>query len=117
MSEWTLSYWINKSGKQPIEIWLDQLTKEQFKSVAKELKLLELIGCELRLPHSKALGNGIFELRERVFGYRIYYGFLPGKNIVLLHAGGKSSQTKDIQLAHSRLIALYEEMNYEVKKL
>lgn len=117
MGEWTLSYWANKSGKQPIETWLDQLTKGQFKSITKELKLLELVGCELRLPHSKALGNGVFELRERVFGYRIYYGFLPGKIIVLLHAGGKSSQAKDIQVAQSRLIELYEEMHYEIKKL
>jgi phage-related protein len=46
-----------------------------FKSLAK----LEAVGHSLRMPHSKSLGNGLFELRvpsnpqiRAVFGY--YYG-------------------------------------------
>lgn len=49
------------------------MTKEEFKSLARELKLLESCGNALRLPHSRALGKGLFELRSRKFGYRIYY--------------------------------------------
>ncbi|MDA0911837.1 MAG: type II toxin-antitoxin system RelE/ParE family toxin [Proteobacteria bacterium] len=58
-----------------VEKWLDALTIPQYKSVAKELKLLEMCGNKLKLPHSKTLGGGLFELRERKFGYRIYYKF------------------------------------------
>jgi len=85
------------------EKWLDSLTKEQFKSVAKELELLKLCGNELRLPHSRSLGKGLFELREKKFGYRIYYGFLPNRRIVLLHAGNKESQERDIKISFNKL--------------
>lgn len=66
---WAIEYWCNDKKKSPIEDWFDRLTDGQLKSVAKELKLLELCGNELKLPHSRSLGNRLFELRERRFGY------------------------------------------------
>jgi len=107
--KWTLVYWSDDTRKSPIEAWLDELTKDQLKSVAKELLLLERCGNTLRLPHSRALGKGLFELREKIFGYRLYYTFLPNRTILLLHAGGKSKQQKDIELARLRLDNLNEE--------
>lgn len=65
--------------------------------------MLERCGNSLRLPHSKALGDGLFELRERAYGYRIYYGFLPNNTIVMLQAGDKGSQKRDIRLSSERL--------------
>lgn len=56
-----------------VTTWLDKLTEQQLKSVAKELRLLELSGNDLRLPHSRPLGGGLCELRERRFGLRLYY--------------------------------------------
>jgi putative addiction module killer protein len=117
MNHWSIVYWVGESGDLPMEVWFETLTKEQLKSVAKELLLLEHCGSELRLPHSRALGKGLFELRERTFGYRIYYGFLPNKNILLLHAGDKTSQARDIRIAYSRLAKLNEVERYETKKL
>jgi putative addiction module killer protein len=108
-NKWTVIYWSKENEKQPIEAWLDKLTKEQLKSVAKEILLLERCGHTLRLPHSKALGKGLFELRDKQFGYRIYYGFLPNRTIILLHAGDKPSQQKDIEIARLRLAKLNEE--------
>jgi len=84
-----------------VEGWLSNLSKLKLKSVAKELKLLELSGNQLQLPHSKSLGQGLFELRERKFGCRIYYAFDRGKVVVLLHAGNKTGQVKDIRKARS----------------
>lgn len=98
-----VEYWCEQEGS-PVEEWFDSMTDEQFKSVAKELKLLELCGNELRLPHSKSLGKGLFELRERKFGYRVYYTFYGNRVILLLHGGDKSSQVKDIKLARKRLL-------------
>ncbi len=86
-----------------VEEWLNDLTLQQLKSVAKEMRLLELSGHELRLPHSKSLGQGLFELRERKFGYRMYYTFDQGKVIILLYAGDKTSQKKDIVKARDIL--------------
>lgn len=103
---WNIEYWCDNSNKSPVEKWLDSLTKEQLKSVAKELKLLELCGNKLKLPHSKSLSTGLFEIRERRYGYRIYYGFYQEKIIILLNAGNKKTQKKDIKIARKRFSKL-----------
>jgi len=109
MTQWILEYWAeNASSKRSVEQWLLALTREQFRAVSKELKLLEACGNQLRLPHSKALGNGLFELREQRYGYRIYYGFYLNRIIILLHAGDKGTQEKDIKIARIRLAKISE---------
>ncbi len=100
---WTLQYWGDNDHSSCVENWFDQRTAQQLKVVAKELKLLELCGNKLRLPHSRALGGGLFELRENFYGYRMYYAFLPDRNIVVLQAGDKKSQKNDIKLSRERL--------------
>ncbi len=100
---WELRYWNTGVSKSPVERWLDKLPEEQFNSVTDELLLLADIGNELSLPHSKALGKGLFELRERRFGLRIYYCFQGDKIIILLAAGNKGTQNKDIKIARERL--------------
>lgn len=102
--QWTIEYW--SDGKTCVEAWFQQLTHDQFKSVAKELKLLELCGNNLKLPHSRSLGKGLFELRERRYGYRVYYTFFERKVIVLLEGGDKNSQQQDIKTARQRLLKL-----------
>ncbi len=104
MIKWNILYWGSKNNS--VEKWLDSLTIEQFKSVAKELKMLELAGNSLKMPHSRALGLGLFELRERKYGYRIYYCFNGKQTIILLIAGDKKSQIKDIKIARERLLDL-----------
>jgi len=48
----------------------------------------------------RSLGGGIFELRFHFGpGYRIYYGRLGNKIVVLLVGGDKNSQMRDIQKA------------------
>ena len=47
--KWSVSY------LDSVEEWLDCLDKAQFKSLAKEIKLLELCGSTLKLPHSRPL--------------------------------------------------------------
>lgn len=71
-------------------------------------ELLEEFGPELRLPHSRAMGNGLFELRPKgkEGAGRVLYGFLVGRRIVILHSFIKKSQKtprKELQLAQSRL--------------
>jgi putative addiction module killer protein len=106
-NKWAIEYWITESGdSSPIETLLDSLTDIQLKSLAKELSLLSCYGNILKLPHSRALGKGLFELRERKFGYRIYYTFLKNRVILLLQGGDKSSQQKDIRIARERLARL-----------
>ncbi len=84
---------------ESVEKWLSSLPKTHLKSLAKELRLLELCGSELRLPHSKSLGLGLFELRERQFGLRVYYLYAESRAVVMLQGGDKSTQEKDIKKA------------------
>ena len=73
--------------------------------------LIELLtghGPSLRLPHSRAFGDGLFELRPRGRSGigRAFYCFLVGKRVVVLHAFiKKSMQTPDseLKLARKRL--------------
>lgn len=82
------------------------MTGEQLISVSKELTLLVKLGNELRLPHSRALGDGLFELRERKFGYRLYYTFCDNRLIIVVVSGDKKSQERDINIARERLSLL-----------
>ena len=108
MEKWTLKYWEDGSGRKVLEKWLLKLSREQFIAVSKELNFLEFGGKDLKLPHSRSLGKGLFELRERRYGIRIYYGFYKNMIIVLLHAGDKDTQEGDIKLARKRLAIILE---------
>lgn len=62
---WKILY--NSNGENLVEKWLNKPSINQLKSVSKELELLKLSGNQLRLPHSKPMGDGLFELRENYF--------------------------------------------------
>lgn len=74
-------------------------------------KIIELLieyGPSLRLPHSRAFGGGLFELRPRGKSGvgRAFYCFLVGQRIVVLHAFIKKSQQtpeQEIKLARKRM--------------
>jgi phage-related protein len=75
---------------------------------ARLVELLTEHGPILRLPHSRAFGDGLFELRPRGRSGigRAFYCFLMGKRVVVLHAFiKKSHQTpdKELNLARKRL--------------
>jgi phage-related protein len=75
---------------------------------ARLIELLAEHGPSLRLPHSRAMGDGLFELRPRSRSGigRAFYCFLVGRRIVVLHAFiKKSQQTPDheLKLARRRL--------------
>ena len=74
---------------------------------ARLVELLAEHGPSLRLPHSRAFGDGLFELRPRGstgIG-RAFYCFLVGKRVVVLHAFVKKSQQtpdRELKLARKR---------------
>jgi phage-related protein len=71
-------------------------------------RLVELLiehGPSLRLPHSRAFGDGLFELRPRGRAGlgRAFYCFRVGKRVTVLHAFiKKSQQTPDHELKVAR---------------
>ena len=75
---------------------------------ARLVELLMQHGPSLRLPHSRAFGDGLFELRPRGRSGigRAFYCFLMGKRVVVLHAFVKKSQQtpdKELNMARKRL--------------
>jgi len=66
------------------------------------------LGPNLGEPHSKAFGDGLFELRLKgVEGIaRVFYGTLVGRRIVMLHSFVKKSQKtprRELDIAERRL--------------
>ena len=72
---------------------------------ARLVELLTEHGPILRLPHSRAFGDGLFELRPRGRSGigRAFYCFLLRKRVVVLHAFiKKTQQTPDNELKMAR---------------
>lgn len=93
-------YWETKRGKRPVEDWLLGL-----KDVRARLRIaerLERLGRN-HLGDAKGVGGGVHELRF-TFGpaYRVYFAFDGSQLVVLLAAGDKSTQAKDIKTAKRR---------------
>ena len=91
MPHTTVSVYRDADGSVPLETWLSVLEKRVPKAYDRALERilqLESYGNELKMPHSKPLGDGIYELRWRVVKvqYRILY-FFHGKCAAALSDG------------------------------
>lgn len=70
--------------------------------------LLVEYGLQVRMPYSKAMGDGLFEMRPKGrdgIG-RVFYCYVKGKRIIILHSFIKKSQKtphKELQLARKRM--------------
>lgn len=81
---------------------------------ARLVELLAEHGPSLRLPHSRAFGDGLFELRPRGRSGigRVFYCFRLAKRVVVLHAFIKKSQQtpdRELSLARKRLKELQDD--------
>jgi phage-related protein len=75
---------------------------------ARIVELLTEFGPNLRMPHSRAMGGGLFELRARGregIG-RAFYCFAVGQRVVILHAFVKKTQEtpeQELRIARKRM--------------
>ena len=75
---------------------------------ARLVELLMEFGPDLRMPHSKAMGDGLFELRPRGregIG-RALYCFVVGGRVVIVHAFIKKTQAtpeRELRIARKRM--------------
>ncbi len=78
---------------------------------AKMLRLFDLVeehGAQLGEPHTKALSNGLFELRAKALEgiARSIFCYVDGKKIIVLHVFVKKTQKtpkKELEVAISRM--------------
>lgn len=87
------------NGRQPFVEWVASLKVKNKQGVARIFVRLERRALGNFGDH-KALGQGVSELRLAFGpGYRLYYGLIGDKVILLIWGGDKSSQKSDIKLA------------------
>lgn len=90
--------------KAGIESWPDGILADY----ARLVELLMDFGPHLRMPHSRAMGDGLFELRPRGkegLG-RVFYCFAVDQRIVILHAFVKKTQEApewELRIARKRM--------------
>jgi len=75
---------------------------------ARLVELLVEFGPELRMPHSRSLGAGLFELRPRGRSGigRALYCYIEGRKVVVVHAFIKKTQKApdhDLGIARKRI--------------
>ena len=96
--------YFNARVKAEIENWPDDILADY----ARLVELLMDFGPDMRMPHSRTMGGGLFELRPRGregIG-RTFYCFAVGQRVVILHAFVKKTQETpklDLQIARKRM--------------
>lgn len=100
---YTIEYFHPRILKE-IEAWPASIKADY----ARLIELLMDFGPDLRMPHSKAMGHSLFEIRAKGqddIG-RAFYCFEKGKRIIILHAFIKKSQAtpqKELMIARKRM--------------
>lgn len=98
MSRWSIEL------EPEVEQWVDSLPAGQFATVASRIEYLGEHGAAIRMPRSRPLGDGLFELRFDLAqkAQRITFFFPAGKRIVLLTTFRKQRQNERTQVARAR---------------
>lgn len=97
-----VEYYEKEAGTFPAEEFILSLDTKMQAKMFRELELLETFGNELREPHSKPLGDGIYEIRAKVASdiTRVLYFFVVNKKIILTNGFVKKTQkTPDNEIA------------------
>lgn len=90
---WNIKTYETTSGEKAVDEFIKKQQPQAKAKIAHTVKLLKLYGNKLGLPHSKALGSGLYELRIRGREeFRIIYCFVQQKTIYLLHGFKKQTQ-------------------------
>lgn len=100
---------VEESGESPVLAWLQELSRSNIRALdacIARVKLLALMGPELRRPHADMLRDGIYEPRARVGNVndRLLY-FFHGEDIaVVAHGLTKEAEVpgRDLERAIER---------------
>lgn len=93
-----------RDGRIPCKEFLETLDDKTRGKLLRVIDNLKSIGNALGMPHSKPIGDGLFELRAEVKtnAYRMLYFFVIGKKIIITNGFTKKTEKtpqKEIELA------------------
>lgn len=99
-------------GRMEVELeeevvqWIMKLHTAEFIVADRHIELLREFGHQLRLPHSRHLGEGLLELRFTMNRdqWRITYWFAPAGTIVLLTVFRKQRNNEHTEIARARQV-------------
>lgn len=104
MQEYDVQFYTRSDGTKPAKDFIASLDEKMRAKVVRTVSLLSTEGPLLREPYSKALDDGIFEIRTQ-FGSnitRVLYFFVIGKKVILTNGFVKKTQktpSAEIELA------------------
>ncbi len=103
-----IQYYVTKSGRSLFIEWFEKLDYNTQNIVRKRLRRIELG----QFGDCENVGGGVFELRiHYASGYRIYFAYENKLVILLILAGDKATQMRDIKKAKM----IWEELKNDKK--
>lgn len=89
-----VGFYETTEGECPVQDFIDAQDDRMQARIYRLIELLELEGNRLRGPYSKALGDGIFELRGKSGNdiTRVLYFFVVGSRVILTNGFVKKAQ-------------------------
>ena len=94
MEQYDVQFYTRPDGTKPAKDFIGSLDAKMRAKVVRTVLLLSTEGPMLREPYSKALDDGIFEIRTK-FGSditRVLYFFVVGKKVILTNGFVKKTQ-------------------------
>jgi len=90
-----------------VEDWIDSQSAVNYATLLVQVDRLERMGSTIREPWSKALGDGLYELRFEMdkVAWRISYYYAPSQRAVLLTVFRKqrNNERREVQRARAAM--------------
>lgn len=101
---WDIAFYDEKLQRELLQLPPGMLAK-----LLHYLERIEIHGANLGMPHTRAMGDGLFELRVKAEEgiSRVFYCTVKGKKVILLHYFIKKTNKTpigDLKLAKIRMI-------------
>lgn len=107
--EFTVEFYVNENGQCPVREFLDELKQSDPHDHAAVLRGFAKLRDRQyhREPLSKALRDGLFELRHvGKLNTRVFWFFMKGRRIVAVHGirnKGQAIPVRDLDMAQERM--------------
>ncbi len=94
MNNWVIRFYTNSRGDELVQDFIRNQDKQTKSKISRSIDLINKYGPDLGLPHSRYLGDGIYELRIRGKNeVRIFYIIIVNDlEVIFLHAFKKRTQ-------------------------